>query len=99
MRLSGIATVVAGNLAMLRWFRGHPPSDRPNVVFHSVVLGACGLLIIVLLALPLRAAFGFPLTFEPAVLPALLALAALPAAWSVWKMTGTNQLRRTRVRH
>jgi len=85
LRLAGLATIVVGNLAMLRWFRegSAPASRRTNRMFHALLLGVCAVSLPVLLVGPLKAAFGFPAALDPRwVLGLLLA----PLAWAAWRL-------------
>jgi Ca2+-transporting ATPase len=85
LRLAGLATIVAGNLAMLGWFRrgSAPASRRTNRVFHALLAGVCVLSLVVLLVEPLNAAFGFPAALDPRW---VLGLLAAPLAWSAWRL-------------
>jgi len=85
LRLAGLATVVAGNLAMLRWYRGRRRAGRAaNRAFDAIVLGTAALAVLLLLSAPLRRAFGLPAELEgiaAAWLAALAAPAGFAAAW------------------
>jgi Ca2+-transporting ATPase len=82
LRLAGLASIVAGNLAMLVWFRRSGSGrHQGNRAFWALMLGVCALGLLVLLLPPLRAALGLP------ALPAALVLAVLlppAAAWAGW---------------
>lgn len=88
LRLAGLATIVVGNLAMLRWFRGGFVRGRhTNRVFHGLLLGVYVLSLTVLLVAPLKAAFGFPAALDPRW---VLALLCVPAAWSLWQFVAAR---------
>ena len=83
LRLAGLATIIVGNLVMLRWFRGgFRRSLRTNRVFQGLLLGVCALSLTVLLVAPLNSAFGFP-ALDPCWVFALL---LVPTAWSLWRV-------------
>jgi Ca2+-transporting ATPase len=88
LRMAALATIVAGNLAMLQWFRGgsaRRTSAAANRMFEILVLGVIGLCAAVLAIAPLRAALGFP----PSVAPAFLVLPLAAAfAWLAWWRAG-----------
>ncbi|MGY4829103.1 cation-translocating P-type ATPase [Sphaerotilaceae bacterium SBD11-9] len=88
LRLAAIACVVAGNIAMLLWFRGRG-LRRQNRVFDGLVLGVCAVGAITTLATPAAHALGLP-EVDPAP---VLAVLGLPAAWSAWRLL-TPQRRR-----
>lgn len=89
LRLAGLATIVVGNLLMLQWFRGGFRRGVPaNRVFHGLVLGVCGLGLVVLLLAPVRQAFGLPVALDPRWVWGLLMLAA---AWSLWRVVRSPQ--------
>ena len=83
LRQSRIA-IVAGNLAMLHWFRGRGAARRTNRTFHVLVLGVCLFGMAVLLVPAAGGAFGFPV-LQPG---AVLAWLSAPCAWALrhlWK--------------
>ncbi|NRF70975.1 HAD-IC family P-type ATPase [Aquincola sp. S2] len=78
LRLLCLASIVVGNLLLLRWFRGiRGQRDTTNPVFHGLV-AAVGVVLVVLLLLP-----GAPglLGWPPRLDPAWALLPAVPAAW------------------
>jgi Ca2+-transporting ATPase len=84
LRLAGLATIVAGNLVMLQWFRGGFRQARhTNRMFHLLMLAVCVLGVVVLFVAPLKAAFGFPMSLDARWIVASL---SLPAAWSCWQL-------------
>ncbi|HET7792604.1 MAG TPA: HAD-IC family P-type ATPase [Rhizobacter sp.] len=86
LRLAAIACVVAGNLAMLLWFRGLG-LRRQNPVFDGLVLGVCAVGAIATLVSPVAHALGLP-DVDPVPVLAVLGLAA---AWSAWRLLGAAQ--------
>ncbi|MEF7612588.1 HAD-IC family P-type ATPase [Aquincola sp. MAHUQ-54] len=61
LRLAGLATVVAGNLAMLQWFRaGAAGAAAGNRLFDGLVLAVCGVAAASLLMPPVSAALRLP---------------------------------------
>jgi Ca2+-transporting ATPase len=89
LRLAGLATIVAGNLAMLQWFRGgFHQGPHSNRRFHLLMLAVCMLGLIVLLVTPLKAAFGLPMSLDARWIVASL---SLPAAWSCWQLLGSRR--------
>ncbi len=84
LRLAALATIVAGNVAMLEWFRaGLRTSRGANSAFDALVLGVCAAGFVVLQVAPLSAAFGLPVDLDMRSTAALL---ALPAAWAAWRL-------------
>ncbi len=82
LRLSGLATIVVGNVLMLQWFRGGlGRSARTNRAFHALVLGICLIAIPILLVGPASAAMGLPKALDAAW---VLAAAVPVMAWSSW---------------
>ena len=83
LRLAGLASLVAANLAMLQWFRrGTASSSGPNPAFQGLVLAVCAMAAAILLVAPLRSLFGFPRDIPLLAMSLLLA----PAAWSLWRL-------------
>lgn len=82
LRLAGLASMVAGNLAMLQWFRGRGAIGRANRVFHGLMLAVCAAGALITLVPVVALALGVP------TLQASTVLAALggPAAWSAWRL-------------
>ncbi|MEO6279274.1 cation-translocating P-type ATPase C-terminal domain-containing protein [Roseateles sp.] len=80
LRLAGIASIIAANLAMVVWFRssGRRGLDA-NPVFDKLLLGVCALLGFILLVPAVAHAFGLPADLDPRWVTAAL---AAPAAWS-----------------
>jgi Ca2+-transporting ATPase len=82
LRLAALVTIVVGNLAMLRWFRGgRVPSVNP--AFEWLRLGVCALGLAVLLIPGASAAFGLPAELDARW---VLALLVVPAAWAGWRL-------------
>lgn len=83
LRLAGLATLVAGNLAMLQWFRGGRDALAVrNGSFDLLVLGVAATGALLLLVPPLARVFGLPVLPAAVVLP----LAAVPAAVAGWRL-------------
>lgn len=85
LRLAGLATIVAGNLLMLQWFRGafgRSPS-HDNRSYHGLLAGVCVLAVPLLTMDRLSASLGFPATLDARWVIALL---APPALWSLWRL-------------
>jgi len=77
LRLASLASIVAGNLLMLAWFRGRHPRGAPGNTALQVLIAGIGLGWAALLALPaLARVFGLPpdLPWQWALLPAAAAL-------------------------
>ena len=90
LRLAAIATIVAGNVGMLQWFRASTHRRRvhsDNRIFLILLLAILGLSLAVLLLAPLRAAFGFPSTLAATWTVGLL---GVPAAWVAWRLAVGN---------
>ena len=84
LRLAGLATIVIGNIAMLRWFRvGLRRAPRVNASFEALLLGACMLSLAVLLIPRVNEAFGFPSRPNAGW---VLALLSVPAIWALWRL-------------
>lgn len=83
LRLAALVTIVVGNLAMLRWFRGGR-APRVNPAFEWLRLGVCVLGLPVLLIPGASAAFGLPAELDARW---VLALLGVPAAWAAWRLT------------
>jgi Ca2+-transporting ATPase len=84
LRLAAIVTIVVGNLAMLRWFRGGlQRTSRVNRAFEWLRLGVCVLGLAVLLIPRVSAAFGLPVDLDARW---ILALLGVPAAWAAWRL-------------
>ena len=83
LRLAALATIVIGNLAMLRWFRGGR-TPHVNPAFEWLRLGVCALGLATLLIPGASAAFGLPIDLDPRW---VLALLGTPAAWAAWRLT------------
>jgi Ca2+-transporting ATPase len=85
LRLAGLATIVAGNLVMLQWFRGAKATGFDNTAFEALVLAVCAGAAVLLAFAPLRHLLGFP-----SVVPSawLLPVLGLPAAWAAWRLLG-----------
>lgn len=82
LRLAALATIVVGNLAMLRWFRGgRVPHINP--AFEWLRLGVCMLGLAILLIPGASAAFGLPTELDARW---VLALLGIPAAWAAWRL-------------
>lgn len=90
LRLAGIAAIVAGNLAMLRWFLGRGDDVRANSTFHAIVAGAGVLFVGILSTSSSRGVFGFPSSMEPVVLAILIVLALTPAVWSTGRLVANR---------
>jgi len=83
LRLAGLATLVAGNLAMLQWFRGGRDALAVrNGSFDLLVLGVAATGALLLLVPPLARLFGLPVLPAAVVLPLL----AVPAGVSSWRL-------------
>lgn len=85
LRLAGLATIVAGNLLMLQWFRGgfgHSAS-RGNRTYHVLVAVVCVLAMVLLTVDRASAALGFPVSLDARWIFGLL---APPAFWSLWRL-------------
>jgi len=82
LRLAALVTIVVGNLAMLRWFRGGR-APRVNPAFEWLRLGVCVLGLAVLLIPGASAAFGLPAELDARW---VLALLGVPAAWAAWRL-------------
>ena len=88
LRLAGLATIVIGNIAMLRWFRGGlRRAPRVNAAFEALLLGVCLLGLAVLLIPRVNAAFGFPAALDARW---VLALLVAPMSWSLWRLIATR---------
>ncbi|MGJ7520516.1 cation-translocating P-type ATPase [Variovorax sp. LT1P1] len=82
LRLASLVSIVVGNLALLRWFRGGVARHhRVNRAFHALLLGVCVVALAVLAAPAVAAAFGLPSL--PGPWPWL---PVLPAAWAAWRL-------------
>lgn len=82
LRLASLASIVAGNLLLLLWYRG-VRSDRrhTNVAFYALVLGVCTVWAF-LVGVP-----GIASVFGVAALSGIwTAAAALPASWAAWRL-------------
>ncbi|MES2992492.1 MAG: cation-translocating P-type ATPase [Pseudomonadota bacterium] len=92
LRLAALATIVAGNVAMLQWFRTGLRTRRvANGAFDALVLAICVAVFVVLQVGPLSAAFGLPADLDGRWTAAVL---ALPAAWALWRLArGTGRRR------
>jgi len=82
LRLAALVTIVVGNLAMLRWFRG-TRALHVNPAFEWLLLGVCVLGLAVLLIPGASAAFGLPAELDARW---VLALLGMPAAWAAWRL-------------
>ena len=84
LRLTGLATIVLGNLGMLQWFRrARAGAAAPNRMFFLLLLGVSVLGLLLLLIEPVRALLGLPLQLHPG----WAALGMLPlAAWAAWQL-------------
>ena len=82
LRLAALATIVVGNLAMLRWFRGGR-APHVNPAFEWLRLGVCALGLAVLLIPGASTAFGLPAELDARW---VLALLGVPAAWAAWRL-------------
>jgi len=83
LRLAAVTSVVLGNLAMLRWFRGAAGGVRhANRAFYALLLGVCAMGMLVLLLPTVAGAFGLPVLDPRWVFLAL----AVPAAWASWRL-------------
>ena len=82
LRLAALVTIVVGNLAMLRWFRGGR-APRVNPAFEWLRLGVCALGLAVLLIPGASAAFGLPADLDA---PWVVALLAIPIIWAGWRL-------------
>jgi Ca2+-transporting ATPase len=92
LRLAALATIVGGNIAMLRGFRGGLRPDRGvNRAFDALVLAVCAAGFVVLQVPPLSGAFGLPVGLA---LHTTLAWLAVPAAWAVWRLASAAGRRR-----
>jgi Ca2+-transporting ATPase len=84
LRLAALGTLVAGNVAMLEWFRtGLRTGRSANSVFDALVLGVCAASFVVLQVPPLAGAFGLPTALD---VRSTVALLALPAGWALWRL-------------
>lgn len=83
LRLAALVTIVVGNLAMLRWFRGGRV-PRVNPVFEWLRLGVCVLGLAILLIPGASAAFGLPSELDARW---VLALLGVPTAWAAWRLS------------
>jgi Ca2+-transporting ATPase len=91
LRLAAIVTIVVGNLAMLRWFRGRlQRTSRVNPAFEWLRLGVCSLGLAVLLIPGASAVFGLPTELDTRW---VLALLGLPAAWAGWRLAAYSGAR------
>lgn len=82
LRLASLVSIVVGNLALLRWFRGGVARHhRVNRAFHALLLGVCLVALAVLAVPAVAAAFGLPSL--PGPWPWL---PVLPAAWAAWRL-------------
>jgi Ca2+-transporting ATPase len=84
LRLAALASIVIGNLLLLRWFRGSARDhDAANPVYLTL-LAVLGAVCTALLALPWAAGpFGLPAGLAPwAIVP------ALPTAWAASRLLG-----------
>lgn len=89
LRLAALVTIVVGNLAMLRWFRGgFQRAPRVNPAFEWLRLGVCVLGLTVLLIPGASAAFGLPTELDTRW---VLALLGMPAAWAAWRLAANSQ--------
>jgi Ca2+-transporting ATPase len=92
LRLAGLATIVAGNLAMLQWLRGGRGHARAvNRVFLGLLLGVCALGLALLLVPALRGALGFPAALDERW---VLAALGAPAGWALWRLARAAPRRR-----
>jgi Ca2+-transporting ATPase len=92
LRLAGLATIVAGNLVMLQWFRGgFRRAPRVNAVFEWLLLGVCASSFAALAIPRVSAALGFPAGLDA---PWLLALLVVPAAWALLRLSRHSRLER-----
>ena len=89
LRLAGLATIVIGNIAMLRWFRGgFRRAPRVNAAFEALLLGVCALSLAVLLIPRMNVAFGFPAGLD---VRWVLALLSAPVAWALWRLAAARR--------
>jgi len=96
LRLAGLATIVIGNIAMLRWFRGGlRQAPRVNAAFEALLFGVCVLSLAVLLIPRVNLAFGFPAALDARW---VLALLSLPAGWALWRLAASRAGRSSLVR-
>jgi Ca2+-transporting ATPase len=89
LRMACLATILAGNLAMIQWYRGgFRKGQRSNPFFRGLLLGVCLLCLAVSTASTFRMALGFPPEWPPSLLAIPYLAAALSAwlAWSLWRM-------------
>jgi len=82
LRLASLASIVAGNLLLLVWFRrGACGHARDNRAFHALLLGVCAVGALLLGVPALGALFGLA-----AVPPAWAVALAAPGAWAAWQV-------------
>ncbi len=82
LRLASLASIVAGNLMLLLWFRGlKADHDHANMPFDGLLLGVC-VVWLLLLGVP---GVG-PVFSLPTLPPAWLMVLALPAVWPAWRL-------------
>ena len=84
LRLAGLATIVVGNLLMLRWFRGGfgRSASTNNRTYRALVALVCLLAMVLLTVDRASGALGFPVGLDARWIFGLL---APPAAWSLWR--------------
>jgi Ca2+-transporting ATPase len=93
LRLAGLATIVVGNIAMLRWFRGgFGRAPRVNTAFEALLLGVCLVGLAVLLIPGLNLLFGFPPALDARW---VLASLSAPAGWALWRLAAAREQART----
>lgn len=84
LRLTGLATIVLGNLLMLQWFlRERHTARSPNRLFSALCLGVCGLSLLALLIEPIGTMLGLPRDLHAG---GVLACLLPPAAWAAWRL-------------
>ena len=82
LRQMAFVTIVVGNIAMLRWFRGSPGTPMPpNRAYDALLLAVSALMVPLLAVGPLRSALGFPEDGGAGWAPGLAALLAVLSAW------------------
>lgn len=88
LRLASLASIVAGNLMLLLWFRGiRSDHAHTNAAFYALVLGVCAVWML-LVGVP-----GIASVFGVAALSATwAAAAALPAFWAAWRLGAAIRL-------
>jgi Ca2+-transporting ATPase len=95
LRLAGLATIVTGNLLMLKWFRGAFDRSSPhtNRTYHALLASVCLLAIPLLTLDRISASLGFPMSLDARWVVAFL---APPGVWSLWRLVAARTPSRTR---